>query len=127
MREIKFRAWDKDEKKMLYHDTMWASIGGGENNEDNFVRVGINTLVPDAILMQYTGLHDKNGKEIYEGDVVKFITEFTPRIGTVEWDDEYSRFAVAYKTAWIDFEGINKGEKGIEVIGNIYENHELLK
>ncbi len=60
MRELKFRAWDIASKKMFYPDT---EDGWGIDN-------GRLHLLPNTILMQYTGLKDKNGVEIYEGDKV---------------------------------------------------------
>lgn len=75
----------------------------------------------DFELMQYTGLKDKNGKEIYEGDIIAFPTYKT----VIEWSDKHA----AYKP-WCEYmEGHDNIEEGepIEVIGNIYENPELLK
>ena len=77
-------------------------------------------------LMQFTGLHDKNGKEIYEGDIVKIVGRIKePQI--VGWDVEQGRFCFVYETGepMRDFH-IRTEVPRFEIIGNIYENPELL-
>lgn len=114
-REIKFRAWDKNSKTILYvlDNPSWAGTTG--KLIDSF---------EDEDLMQYTGLKDKNGKEIYEGDIVKSRHQ---EKAIVIWDIENACFA----TETVD--DVVKGEKqyclpDVEVIiGNIYENPGLLK
>jgi len=85
-------------------------------------------------LMQYTGLKDKNGKEIYEGDLVKWSDgEYkhpsNPRIAEVRFDPELSFFAFnvdsGHKFGYSNFM-YSDTEKHLEIIGNIYENPELL-
>jgi uncharacterized phage protein (TIGR01671 family) len=84
-------------------------------------------------LMQFTGLHDKNGKEIYEGDIVRYFHD-DEAIVEVRWWNELAQFAIAWRSQRIkslrgcDSEPIliNTNIDG-EVIGNIYENPELLK
>lgn len=96
MREIKFRAWDK-EKKEMFND-IWI--------DGNFINM------PEYIVMQFTGLKDKNGKEIYEGDIVKNIDRV---------------FEVTFKDGYFSIIHNKKGLLYCEVIGNKYENSELLK
>lgn len=121
MRELKFRAWDKKRKRMFAVTTINASGAVSVFIDD----AGLYLLPAEQIeLMQYTGLKDKNGKEIYEGDIV--------RVGG-KW-----RFAVAYTRAFCAFElqNLDREEcmdlrhehmKRYEVIGNIHENPELLE
>ena len=84
-------------------------------------------------LMQFTGLLDKNKKEIYEGDVVNYEIKLPKEIlykkGIVKWDEDWASFAIydkindnfAQESDWV------KIYNSIEVIGNIYDNPELLK
>ena len=121
-REIKFRAWDYDNKKMVYQ-----SDNGDEYAWDiGYEKIYITKLEeelpqPTIKLMQYTGLKDKNGKEIYEGDVVQEGN----RLWQVGFKDGCF-VGVDFKNATWD-ELINIGYGNIEVIGNIYENPKLLE
>lgn len=124
MREIKFRAWDKKNKKML--------VDYDIDNPASWPTWNLNNVIEeydriDWELMQFTGLKDKNGKEIYEGDIwngreVKFgqfYTYLENGLGNSYWITGF----------YIDNdEGISEPvESGGEVIGNIYENPELIK
>lgn len=76
----------------------------------------------DLILMQYTGLKDKDGKEIYEEDIVKGIFyQGKPEISTVKWLEKGAAFI------FFGYPMNVHGLHDVEVIGNIYENPELLK
>ena len=81
MREIKFRAFYEFGKEMIYWDEV-----------KNWICLQLNENDPDFHLMQYTGLKDKNGKEIYEGDILEcdWKDERYPvhNIGPVEWDKD---------------------------------------
>ena len=115
-REIKFRAWNEVSEKML--------------NWNEFLNTNMkNTFIaPEStglILMQYTGLHDKNGKEIYEGDIVKALISGRWFVGKVIY--EHSGFTIDVTNN----KALEFGRRGIiepwtEVIGNIYDNPELL-
>lgn len=125
MREIKFRCWDTENKQMLkvqeldFEDTFYGgrlSIRADMYN-DYFD-------IEDMILMQYTGLKDKNGKEIYEGDIVKLGT-YTK--GVVEYSDKYAQFIII-NTNTIEYEYEPLGDyTKIEIIGNKWDNPELLE
>ena len=106
MREIKFRVWDSISKKIH----QWVNING--IGLWDFIRLDHYTL------MQYTGLNDVNGKEIYEGDVVKWDGD----VMAVEWEQVTASFIM------VDDMGYKfDSEDRIEVIGNIYETPELIK
>ena len=103
MREIKFRAWETIDGVMWE----WPAV----------IQFGFKILTdPTHITMQYTGLKDKNGKEIYEGDIVSFKVGK----GMVAWDDGSAGFVVENELMAVVY------FKETEVIGNIYENPELV-
>lgn len=127
-RIIKFRAWDG--YRMKYE--LYAEHGTGGNIEINdFLRDTDN-------LMQYTGIKDKNGKRIYESDIVKTVWEDDDGdeetvIASVKWDNEYAQFMYYWEDDDIEcsypmysHEGYDLVENSTEIIGNIYENPELL-
>ena len=123
MREIKFRIWDIDERKFVVNKT--DRLGCGDTKKCMSERVDFenNSVEISAderyIFSEYTGLKDENGKEIYEGDILfeSFREEYL-KVAFKNWSfraecDEYS-------LKLEDFADI------FEVVGNIYENPELL-
>lgn len=111
MREIKFRAWLPDIQMM--NNWMSGVDGGTKENIESYLDD------PDSILMQYTGLKDKNGKEIYEGDIVHFKTKGG---NEMTYDVRYSDYHAGFKPTRLT----QTNYQEITVIGNIYENPELL-
>jgi hypothetical protein len=85
---------------------------------------GVFKELPNTILMQYTGLKDKNGKEIYEGDILRFYLDGEEfHTSPVSFHAEMSAFVLTEPVP----EDMFVKECGYEVIGNIYESPELLK
>ena len=147
--EIKFRAWDKNHKEMIYiSDLYWFEQEGVHDGDGN----GHYT---NYELMPFSGIHDKNGKEIYEGDIVLTqemydkpyaknrkskkhigVVEYKIRAGSGFYDSESGNWDKhkEYGAEWIvnvkdygKFVYSNWGDFfDCEVIGNVYENPELL-
>ena len=137
MREIKFRAWDKQDKRMYE----WPFIVHHFDHEIRVNRDNKLTYVPmeDVCLMLFTGLKDKFGKEIYEGDIIKGQIETMQFIkGRVYLETEHGRHWGCMiadgpeekqfgswdmrQLCW----GVDEYTPHCEVIGNIYENPELI-
>ncbi|UCF13212.1 MAG: hypothetical protein JSW06_02865 [Thermoplasmatales archaeon] len=112
MREIKFRACDK--RKNLYEDAKRMYYNVYIISESDVSINGLRFSIKDFEIMQFTGLKDKNGKEIYEGDIVLVDMGYRNLIIIEFKNGSYN------VNSWI----VN-GD--CEVIGNIYENPELLR
>lgn len=123
-RETKFRAWHKDLKKMfkIGQITLEKGTWNFEPNDRDFIGMSI-PFQPSFVLMQYTGLHDKNGKEIYEGDIVK-IKYRDEDIGKVIY--EHNGFSIDVTNMNKNYGRVSFVNNFMEVIGNIYDNPELL-
>lgn len=150
MREIKFRAWIKPESRWADDNDLLVIKLNGELRWENFY--AFQAEQPrNIILMQYTGLVDREGKEIWEGDILS--VPYVSPVGGLDLDAENGRYAVAFEfgrfvlLARYESESLNNGcrrtkgeyisnygcpdilsnETVFTVIGNIYENAELLK
>ena len=125
MREIKFRAYGNYPYKMFIPKEI---VIVGDSIHSVYDEEG-NRYVPEIPLMQYTGLKDKNGKEVYEGDYVYATTrgmDFETKFAVIRWSD-YLKCVVVYSkdTDIDDCLPIGRFYE-LEVIGNIHENPELL-
>ena len=146
MRMIDFRAWDKKKSEIL--DVMDIDFSGNKvgvcNVPKRMFKDGrlhtIHSIERDwdeVELMQSTGLKDKNDTEIFEGDIVKRTYLFNggygeTHTGEVVYDKEYARYIISRPQKHIepkneDIRNILSDKSTYEVIGNIYENPELLE
>jgi len=110
LREIKFRAWDKEESKMIYevektYDHGCHGYGAMESNFGEVLENGIYEV------MQFTGLRDKNGKEIYEGDILS-DGEYNYRV-----DFYKGEFSLTYRNSYYT---ICPTANNLDIVGNIY-------
>ena len=121
MREIKFRAWDVEEKIMIDANSFAF---------EEYLPLSDLFKSSSFEFMQFTGLRDKNGKEIYEGDIIKLgedTYDLYYRINekvTIEWDEDLTGFK-PFMDTHSDYDYINN--ETCEVIGNIHETPELIK
>ncbi len=138
-REIKFRAWDNEYKYMNYK-VLVGIYGDWEKVKDdkNYTACAM-WIEPDKVdykcdphwahfepyhkdihLMQYTGLKDKNGVEVYEGDKVMFDYEWTKpdEIGVITWNKDTASFQIKGHIPSSSMKHLDR----MKVIGNIYEN-----
>lgn len=128
MRELKFRAWDMCND--CWSDEYLASTEDGRIIEFN--TDGSTEEWKDRFLLeQYTGLKDKNGKEIYEGDIIQeeidFNSKMTDGVFTyvVEWDNDTLSYGLRGSGNSIHDE-LWEVNASVEIVGNIHENQDLL-
>lgn len=118
----KFRAWDEDSQKMNGNVEIYIA-------KDKTIEV--RPKDDKTIVMQSTGLFDKNGNEIFEGDIVKYKIGWNTFIEEVAYDKNFAGFGVmdAYADSIFSFGKLAEGIdlNSLEVVGNIYENPELLE
>lgn len=144
MREIKFRAWDEKIKHMFACDSGKHALlitFDGKIVDSGVPFTSQIKIHDDLVLMQFTGIKDRNGKEIYEGDIVKLMHRKNEKggwisnsneIGKVEFNSDWGvRFYCKDKTQRTSIHWRAEGNKfseasEVEVIGNIYQNKELL-
>lgn len=122
MNNLKFRAWDKVNKEMLKIDVIDFFLKGIrvlEHNGNSFFM-----KFSDVVLMQSTGLFDKNGKEIFEGDIVR--NTHTGSVGRVHWCVHNTGFFYYVEKDKKDYT-VFRAKYNLEVIGNVYENKELIE
>ena len=137
MREIKFRAWDILKQRWSNYKINDGTVYFMDKNTGVWYGT-YNRRYKDFNLMQYTGLKDKNNKEIYEGDIVKFedcsidgTREFY-NIGVIEREGKRDELVISqllfektyFTENYMDF--IDQTFEVSEIVGNIYENPELL-
>jgi uncharacterized phage protein (TIGR01671 family) len=121
MREFKFRVWDKQQHKFHTNKDWGISLDGaniiGFSSHDSWPddRGYKITLTENLVVLQYTGLQDKNGKDIYDGDILFFVQQ------DGVWSNQVNRCIE------VKYPFVCSNAHLAEVIGNIFENPELLK
>lgn len=131
MRTIKFRLWDKEGEEMALPNEIFEVLISMDNKVFAMVKNNDNSIGEidrsNTVIMQYTGLKDKNGIEIYEGDIVQIGSMFQEnvkkRIGQVVFErGKYIFYVNDFYKYELEIMGLT-----LEVIGNIYEHKHLLE
>lgn len=150
-RQIKFRVWD-DQRKQFRDDAISFQTEENniievsfENREDHFIKKDGFVSFPSSQIQQFTGLHDKNGKEIYEGDIIKWgmhkgSEEYFHRYAVVEFNPDIQFRILFYVNSetgekkptdnYIFHFGkfaYKETDRHIEIIGNVFENADFVK
>lgn len=129
MREIKFRAWEPTNKVMYP-----MAMVGEPANPSVWTSANWRECTEEVVIMQFTGLYDKNGKEIYEGDMFGKMGGDVERPGEYEihaivyFDEDLSAFCIDDNRGGWEylFDYLNEQRNEREIIGNKWENPELL-
>lgn len=134
-REIKFRAYDKEDERMTYFDDedylynypfvlRQEQVFKKDSNYDDYEDFEYKDITNKVELMQYTGLHDKNGKEIWESDIVEITRECIYEKGIIVFQN--GCFFIKSKENLLALYNCELNNYKVKVIGNIYENSKLL-
>ena len=132
MRDIEFRGKDKDNEWVYgyYHKEISTSLALQEYGINEMTTHYIHTImnhipftvnVKSETIGQYTGLKDKNGKKVFEGDIVRYDYGWTKEIGIVKWNDKNASFQIKGIPS-SSMKHLNK----IIVIGNVYDDKEMV-
>ena len=128
---LKFRLYDKTIGEMVYDVCIGFIKDSGKTDDWVCADTSCGQItyrdgkLKDIVLMQCTGLTDKNGKLIYEGDRV--YIDYEDETAIIKWSDDLARFTIHFEDEAVFADFDNYYNKELEVIGNIYENSELPK
>lgn len=122
----KKRPYFKDKGVNLEH-IICDNVEVEDGNYKQFVDTIMTTYIVDPeTIGQYTGLTDKNGRKIFEGDIVIFdYIDYEDERGVVQWDSDIAKFIITFSTFAIDFDNVYGRE--LEVVGNVYDNPEMME
>ena len=118
MKTLKFRMWSKEAKKFFYDpENVYECLKLSQ-------LPATANLYQDMIWQQFTGLLDKNGKEIYEGDLLEFAyrDEGKQFVGEVQYFEKFGSFGVVIDKAFETFQDLIEYDQFFNIVGNIFEN-----
>lgn len=123
MRTLKFRVWDKSMKRWWCEDSQYLQMDGKKIHPAPWSTLSADLPDECISIQQYTGLKDKKGKEIYEGDILKYEVLGATIYYKVFWDEANG----AWKNTKENGGNVGSWFDLYEVVGNMFENSELLK